>query len=85
MEPYDCLILTIVRESMRPGSGVPHPQMFDAQPARENCGRLFVHTALPIEAGEELFIEYHLATDNLMDEDVRAKYGCRCATVCCRQ
>lgn len=51
----------------------------------EDAGRIFVHTLRPIEAGEELFIEYLLATDDPLDEDVRAQYECRCAAAGCRQ
>lgn len=51
----------------------------------EDAGRIFIHTIRPIEAGEELFIEYLLATDDPSDEDVRAQYTCRCAAVGCRQ
>jgi SET domain-containing protein len=51
----------------------------------EDAGRIFIHTIRPIEAGEELFIEYLLTTDDPSDEDVRAQYTCRCAAVGCRQ
>ncbi|MFM0220874.1 SET domain-containing protein [Paraburkholderia dipogonis] len=51
----------------------------------EEAGRIFIHTIRPIEAGEELFIEYLLTTDDPLDEDVRAQYTCRCAAVGCRQ
>jgi SET domain-containing protein len=51
----------------------------------EDRGRIFIHTVRPIEAGQELFIEYLLATDNPMDDEVRAQYACRCAAACCRQ
>ncbi|MFM0168611.1 SET domain-containing protein [Paraburkholderia sediminicola] len=51
----------------------------------EDAGRIFIHTIRPIEAGEELFIEYLLTTDDPSDEDVRAQYICRCAVAGCRQ
>jgi SET domain-containing protein len=51
----------------------------------EDEGRIFIHTVRPIESGEELFIEYLLATDEPLDEDFRAQYACRCATVNCRR
>jgi uncharacterized protein len=51
----------------------------------EDDGRIFIHTIRPIEAGEELFIEYLLTTDDPSDEDVRAQYICRCAAADCRR
>ncbi|MFM0558072.1 SET domain-containing protein-lysine N-methyltransferase [Paraburkholderia sediminicola] len=51
----------------------------------EDEGRIFIHTLRAIEPGEELFIEYLLATDGPLDEEVRAQYACRCAAVSCRQ
>jgi SET domain-containing protein len=50
----------------------------------EDGGRIFIHALRPIEAGEELFIEYLLATDDPMDEAVRAQYACRCTAEGCR-
>jgi SET domain-containing protein len=50
----------------------------------EAGGRIFIHTLRPIEAGEELFIEYLLATDHPMDDALRAQYACRCAAAGCR-
>ncbi|MFM0197995.1 SET domain-containing protein-lysine N-methyltransferase [Paraburkholderia strydomiana] len=50
----------------------------------EDEGRIFIHTPRPIGAGEELFIEYLLATEHPLDEDARAQYACRCAAVDCR-
>ncbi|ANB76557.1 SET domain-containing protein-lysine N-methyltransferase [Paraburkholderia phytofirmans OLGA172] len=49
----------------------------------EDDGRIFIHTLRSIGAGEELFIEYLLATDDPLDEDVRAQYACRCAAADC--
>jgi SET domain-containing protein len=51
----------------------------------EDGGRIFIHTLRPIKAGEELFIEYLLATDDPMDDALRAQYACRCAAEGCRQ
>lgn len=50
----------------------------------EDGGRIFFLTLRPIGAGEELFIEYLLATEDPLDEDVRAQYACRCAAADCR-
>jgi SET domain-containing protein len=50
----------------------------------EDGDRIFIHTLRSIGAGEELFIEYLLATDDPLDEEVRAQYACRCATAECR-
>jgi SET domain-containing protein len=46
----------------------------------EDTGRIFIHTLRPIEAGEELLIEYLLAVDDPLDDDVRRQYACRRAT-----
>jgi uncharacterized protein len=53
--------------------------------AIEDGARIFIHTLRPIGAGEEIFIEYRLATDGPMDETLRAQYVCRCAAAGCRQ
>jgi len=50
----------------------------------EDEGRILIHTLRPIEPGEELFIEYLLATDDPPDDDVWAQYACRYATADCR-
>jgi hypothetical protein len=39
--------------------------------AIEDAGRVFIDTLREIEAGEELFIEYQLAVDDPLDEDLR--------------
>lgn len=39
--------------------------------------RLFIHAIAAIEAGEELFIDYGLAADGEVTEDVRALGGAR--------
>lgn len=51
----------------------------------EDDGRIFIHTIRPIEPGEELFIEYLLATDGPLEEEARAQYAYRCAAKGCRQ
>jgi hypothetical protein len=51
----------------------------------EDSGRIFIHTLRAIDAGEELFIEYLLATDDPLDDDVRAQYVCRCSASDCRR
>jgi uncharacterized protein len=51
----------------------------------EDGERVFIHTLRAIKPGEELFIEYLLATDDPLDEEVRAQYACRCAATECRQ
>ena len=51
----------------------------------EDGNRIFIHTLRPIDAGEELFIEYLLAIDDPSDEEARAQYACRCAADDCRQ
>ena len=38
----------------------------------EDGNRIFIHTLRPIDAGEELFIEYLLAIDDPSDEEARA-------------
>lgn len=40
----------------------------------EDQGRIFIYTLRPVDAGEELFIDYLLAIDNAVDEEARAQY-----------
>jgi hypothetical protein len=47
--------------------------------------RVFIHAIVAIQAGEELFIDYGLAVDGEVTEDVRAQYSCHCGTSLCRQ
>ncbi|MCC8405326.1 SET domain-containing protein-lysine N-methyltransferase [Paraburkholderia sp. MMS20-SJTN17] len=47
--------------------------------------RVFIHALVAIAAGEELFIDYGLAVDGEVTEDVRAQYLCRCGASACRQ
>lgn len=51
----------------------------------EDNGRIYIDTLRDIAPGEELFIEYFLATDDPSDEVVRSQYACRCAATGCRQ
>ncbi|MFM0005086.1 SET domain-containing protein-lysine N-methyltransferase [Paraburkholderia dipogonis] len=51
----------------------------------EDKGRIFIYTLRPVDAGEELFIDYLLAIDNAVDEEARAQYACACASVGCRR
>ncbi|MGF6969468.1 SET domain-containing protein [Paraburkholderia sp. WC7.3g] len=51
----------------------------------EDGSRIFIHTLRPIDVAEELFIECLLATDDPLDQEVRAQYACRCAALDCRQ
>ncbi|MGF6852831.1 SET domain-containing protein [Paraburkholderia sp. CI3] len=51
----------------------------------EAGSRIFIHTLRPIDVGEELSIEYLLATDDPLDGEVRAQYACRCAAWGCRR
>jgi hypothetical protein len=47
--------------------------------------RVFIHTLVAIEAGEELFIDYGLSVDGEVTDDVRAQYSCRCGAPGCRR
>ncbi|GGC27438.1 SET domain-containing protein-lysine N-methyltransferase [Paraburkholderia caffeinilytica] len=51
----------------------------------EDDGRIFIHTLRPIHVGEELFIDYLLATDDPSDQEVRAQYACACSAADCRR
>jgi uncharacterized protein len=51
----------------------------------EDNGRIFIDTLRAIGPGEELFIEYFLTTEDMLDEAVRTQYACRCAALDCRQ
>ncbi|WP_233810089.1 SET domain-containing protein [Paraburkholderia sp. HP33-1] len=47
--------------------------------------RVFIHALVAIAAGEELFIDYGLAVDSEVTEEVRVQYSCRCGASACRQ
>jgi SET domain-containing protein len=51
----------------------------------EDEGRIFIHTLRLVDSGEELFIDYLLATEGAGDEEVRAQYACACAAASCRR
>jgi hypothetical protein len=53
--------------------------------AVEDAGRVFIETIADIESGQELFIEYHLAVDDPLDEDTRRQYACHCGAASCRR
>jgi hypothetical protein len=53
--------------------------------AVEDARRVFIETIADIEAGQELFIEYHLAVDDPFDEDTRRQYACHCGAASCRR
>jgi uncharacterized protein len=47
-------------------------------------GRLYVHTAEPVRAGQELLIDYALFAEESNDPEVRARYPCHCLAARCR-
>ncbi|MFM0175631.1 SET domain-containing protein-lysine N-methyltransferase [Paraburkholderia sediminicola] len=51
----------------------------------EDDGRIFIQTLRPIDAGEELFIDYLLAVDDPEDEEGRGQYACACTAPDCRR
>ncbi|MFM0418365.1 SET domain-containing protein [Paraburkholderia aromaticivorans] len=51
----------------------------------EDDGRIFIYTLRPVDAGEELFIDYLLEIDDAVDEEARAQYACACASAGCRR
>ncbi|MFM0007083.1 MULTISPECIES: SET domain-containing protein [Paraburkholderia] len=51
----------------------------------EDQGRIFIYALRPVDAGEELFIDYLLAIDDAEDEEARAQYACACASARCRR
>ena len=52
--------------------------------AIETGDRVFIHALTGIKPGEELFIDYGLAIDGDMTEDIRVQYACRCGDSVCR-
>jgi SET domain-containing protein len=46
--------------------------------------RVFIHASVAIEPGDELFLDYQLVTDELVDEETRRCYVCRCGAPRCR-
>jgi uncharacterized protein len=53
--------------------------------AIETGNRVFIHTLVAIDAGDELSIDYGLEVDGEITEDIRARYACRCGASNCRQ
>jgi uncharacterized protein len=52
--------------------------------AIETGDRVFIHALTSIRRGDELFIDYGLAIDGEMTEDIRAQYACHCGDSACR-
>ncbi|ACC76522.1 SET domain-containing protein-lysine N-methyltransferase [Paraburkholderia caribensis] len=53
--------------------------------AIETGDRVFIHALIDIQPGDELFIDYGLAVDGEITDDIRAHYACHCGDVTCRQ
>ena len=53
--------------------------------AIEAGDRVFIHALIAIEPGQELFIDYGLAVDGEITDDIRAHYSCHCGAVMCRR
>lgn len=53
--------------------------------AIEERGRVFIYALGRIHAGEELFIDYQLQTDEPVTKAVRVEYACRCGAAACRK
>lgn len=47
-------------------------------------GRVFIEAAIDITAGEELFISYALAIDDVRTDEVEEQYACHCGSRSCR-
>ncbi|WP_207004476.1 SET domain-containing protein [Trinickia mobilis] len=47
--------------------------------------RVFIHALAAIKPGDELFIDYGLAVDGEITDDIRAQYACRCGASNCRR
>ncbi|MBP0596007.1 SET domain-containing protein-lysine N-methyltransferase [Paraburkholderia sp. LEh10] len=47
--------------------------------------RVFIHALTAIDIGEELFIDYGLAIDGEITDEVRAQYACHCGASDCRR
>ena len=47
--------------------------------------RVFIHAVTAINPGEELFIDYGLAIDGEITDDVRSQYACYCGPSACRR
>ncbi|OUL80615.1 SET domain-containing protein [Paraburkholderia hospita] len=53
--------------------------------AIETGNRVFIHAITAIERGKELFIDYGLAVDGEITDDIREQYACHCGAPACRQ
>ncbi|TCG04856.1 SET domain-containing protein-lysine N-methyltransferase [Paraburkholderia steynii] len=53
--------------------------------AIETGDRVFIHAIAAIEPGKELFIDYGLAIDGEITDDIREQYACHCRASACRQ
>ncbi|NPT61165.1 SET domain-containing protein [Paraburkholderia elongata] len=47
--------------------------------------RVFIHALAAIDPGEELFIDYGLAIEGEITDDIRTQYACHCGASNCRQ
>ncbi|MGF6812811.1 SET domain-containing protein [Paraburkholderia sp. Clong3] len=53
--------------------------------AVETGDRVFIHALSPIAPGDELFINYGLAVDGSITDEIRAQYSCHCGAAGCRR
>jgi SET domain-containing protein len=53
--------------------------------AIEVGNRVFIHALATINPGEELLIDYGLAVDGEITDEIRAQYACCCRASGCRQ
>jgi SET domain-containing protein len=53
--------------------------------AIETGDRIFIHTLVNIEPGDELSIDYGLEIDGETTEEIRAHYACHCGASACRR
>ena len=52
--------------------------------AREVDGRVFIHALRDLQAGEELFYDYHLSLDERHTPRLKREYACHCGAAACR-
>jgi SET domain-containing protein len=53
--------------------------------AIETGDRVFIPALIVIQPGDEFFIDYGLAVDGEITDEIRAHYACHCGAVVCRQ
>ncbi|MEX3937266.1 SET domain-containing protein [Paraburkholderia phymatum] len=53
--------------------------------AIETGDRVFIHAITTIQPGDELFIDYGLAVDGKITEEIRTHYACHCGASNCRR